>query len=301
MSTPQPGVFAQGTRAHFHVELDLRPGVGDDALRSAVAAWREPSAVAGDVNLVTGFGAAAWRRIAPDDAPPGLRDFDPVGDLRGRHAPSTQHDVWAWIHGPGEDAVLDAARHVCAVLDAVATPVREVTSFVYRDSRDLTGFIDGTENPPVHEAFAVAVIPGPGPGAGGSFAITQQWRHDLAAFDRLSLSEQEGVIGRTKADSVELDDDAKAPTAHIARVVVVGDTGAELEIYRRSTPYGTVSFNGLYFVAFSAEVARFDIMLARMFGTSGDGAHDRLTEFTTPLSESYYFVPSLESLAAIAD
>jgi len=301
VSTPQPGIFAQGTRSHFHVELDLRPGTSDESLRRAVAAVRGPTPVSGGVNLVTGFGAATWRRLAPGDVPPGLRDFDTVGDPSRRHAPATQHDLWAWIHGTGEDVVLDAARHVTSVLDPLATVAREVPSFVYRDSRDLTGFVDGTENPPVEDAFDVAVIPGPGPGAGGSFAVAQQWRHDLAAFEALAVTDQEGVIGRTKPDSVELDAAVKPPTAHIARVVVGDDAGEELQIYRRSTPYGTPGLLGLYFIAFSADIGRFDTMLARMFGTAGDGVLDRLTEFTTPLSGSYYFVPSLESLAALAD
>ena len=80
----------------------------------------------------------------------------------------------------------------------------------------------------------------------------QRWVHDLAAFHALPVAEQEGVIGRTKPESVELDDDVKPPTAHIARVVIEED-GEELEIYRRSVPYGTVDEHGLMFFAFSAD------------------------------------------------
>ena len=57
--------------------------------------------------------------------------------------------------------------------------------------------------------------------------------------------------------------------------------------------------HGLYFVAFSAELTRFDRMLARMFGTSGDGQHDRLVEFSRPVSGAYYFAPSLTALAEL--
>ena len=74
----------------------------------------------------------------------------------------------------------------------------------------------------------------------------------------------------------------------------------ELEIYRRSAPYGTVREHGLYFVAFSADRTRFDKMLARMFGTTGDGLHDHLTDFSRPVSGAYYFAPSLQALAALA-
>ena len=75
----------------------------------------------------------------------------------------------------------------------------------------------------------------------------------------MSVADQEATIGRTKADSVERDD--KPPTAHISRVVIEED-GEELEIYRRSVPYGRVGELGLYFIAFSADPSRFRKMLA---------------------------------------
>ena len=94
-------------------------------------------------------------------------------------------------------------------------------------------------------------------------------------------------------------DDVKPPTAHIARVVVDDEDGEELEIFRRSVPFGTVSELGLFFIAFSADISRFDIMLARMFGTIGDGLFDRLMAFTTPVSGSFSFAPAVEVLASI--
>ena len=169
---------------------------------------------------------------------------------------------------------------------------------MYRDSRDLTGFIDGTENPPVEEAFDVALVPDGRPGAGGAFVLAQKWVHDLTAFHAQSQPDQEGTIGRTKPDSIELDDDVKPPTAHIARVVIEED-GEELELYRRSTPYGRVREAGLYFLAFSADPSRFTKMMRRMFGVSGDGLHDHLTDFTRPVSGAYYFAPSLDALDGI--
>jgi putative iron-dependent peroxidase len=37
-----------------------------------------------------------------------------------------------------------------------------------------------------------------------------------------------------------------------------------------------------------------------MFGTTGDGVHDHLTDFTRPVSGAYYFAPSLQPLADLA-
>lgn len=296
MDAAQAGIFAQGTRAHHHLEFAVRADATDAALRPALRALREPAVTVGGANIVVGFGPALWRRLAPADAPDALADFAPIAGADGRGAPATQHDIWVWIHGSGTDLVLDTARAVEHCLRPVAGLALEQPGFVYRDSRDLTGFIDGTENPPVEEAPVVALVDD-GPGALGAFAMTMRWVHDLEAFSRLAVDEQEGVIGRTKDSSVELDDDVKPPTAHIARVVVEED-GEELEIYRRSVPYGTVAEHGLYFVAFSADPRRFSVMLARMFGTA-DGVHDRLTEFSRPTSGSFWFAPSLEALERV--
>ena len=295
MAVPQPGIFAQGTRSHYHLEFDLKAGVTDEQIRSALRGLREPQVTAGGSNIVVGFGAALWRWLEPDLAPAALAPFEPIeGD--GRRAPATQHDIWVWSHGTGEDIELDVARGVATVLAPVATLAAEQPCFVYRDSRDLTGFIDGTENAPVEAAHDVAIVPDLERGAGGSFVLAQKWVHDLCAFHAQSQEAQEGVIGRTKPDSIERDD--KPPTAHISRVVIE-EEGEELEIYRRSTPYGTVGELGLYFLAFSADPTRFTKMMARMFGTSGDGLHDHLIDFTRPVSGAFYFAPSLDDLVGI--
>ncbi len=176
--------------------------------------------------------------------------------------------------------------------------IAEIAGFVYRDSRDLTGFIDGTENPAIEEAYEVATLGPAERGAGGSFALVQRWVHELDRFHALSGEDQEGVIGRTKVDSEELDEGITPPTAHISRVVIE-ENGAELEIYRRSVPYGTTGELGLQFVAFSADPRRYERMLNRMFGHTDDGLHDRLTEFSRPVASAYYFVPSLDELGSV--
>ncbi len=106
------------------------------------------------------------------------------------------------------------------------------------------------------------------------------------------------MIGRTKTDRIELSDAAKPATAHITRVTIEAG-GEELKIFRRSVPYGTVQEHGLYFVAFSADLSRYESMLARMFGTAGDGLHDRLLDFSRPIKGAYYFAPSMNALTEV--
>ena len=74
------------------------------------------------------------------------------------------------------------------------------------------------------------------------------------------------------------------------------ESGEELAIFRRSVPYGSLDEAGLFFLAFCHDQSIFDVMLAHMFGTAGDGVHDRLIEFTTPVTGSYYYAPPVELL-----
>lgn len=294
MTAPQPGIFAQGTRAHYYLEYDVRPDAAPEVVLEALRSLREPPVTAGGANLVLGFGRRLWHQLCPDETPTALRHFDAVKGPGGT-APATQHDVWLWTHGTNSDVVVDVARAATVALGPVAKLAHELPAFVYKESRDFFGFIDGTENPPVWEAHLATMIPDGEPGAGGSYVLTQQWVHDLGRFNELPDEEQERVFGRTKQDSEELDDDVRPDTAHISRMVIEDDEGEELEIYRRSTPWGTVTDQGLNFVGFSNDITIFDAMLARMFGKA-DGVVDRVTEFSTPVSGAYYFAPSLVTL-----
>jgi putative iron-dependent peroxidase len=300
MQMPQFGIFAQGTIAHEFIEFDLRPDVDMALATAALSRLRAPAVAAGGINLVIGFGSDLWRAVAPDDAPDGLRAFTPISRLGGHHAPATQHDFWLWISGSSRDVVFEHARAAVLALADVAAVATDQPAFVHRDSRDLIGFIDGTENPMTHEAPAVALVPEGQPGAAGSHVLVMRWVHDLDAFERLPVADQERAVGRTKTRSVELAEDVRPADAHIARVEIEDEAGTELPIFRRSVPYGTVAEHGLYFVAFSADRSRFDRMLARMFGLE-DGVHDRLTDFSRPVTGSYYFAPSLTLLAELAE
>lgn len=298
MTVAQQGIFAQGTRAHYQLEFEVLPGASDDEIRTALRCLREPTVTSGGLNIVVGFGPDVLRRLMPDDAPASFHPFAEI-DGPGGSIPTTQRDIWIWLHGTGHDFVLDAARFISAGLAPVARLALEQPCFVYHDSRDTTGFIDGTANPPVAEAHDVAIVPDDETGGGGSFVIAIRWVHDLAKFHALPPSEQERVFGRTKPDSIEMPDDVKPRDAHIARVEVDDENGDEIEIFRRSVPYGTVAEIGLYFIAFSAEISRYEIMLSRMFGTSGDGLSDHLMSFTKPVTGSFFFAPSVEVLATI--
>ena len=297
MATAQFGIFAIGTSAHCYLEFELRPGAEPLALARAVADLDEPHSTVGGANLVVGLRPSLWAQVS-EDAPAAVQDFAaPLTGPDGFTMPATQHDLWVWIAGSANDLVFDVATAIVEALVEVAVVVDEVTGWSYRHSRDLTGFEDGTENPPLAEAAGIACLPDGGPGAGSSVLLVQQWSHDGAAWQALPVEDQEQVIGRTKPDSIELAEDVMPADSHVSRTVIADD-GVELDIFRRNVPYGTVTSHGTLFVGFSREQSRLVRMLEQMAGV-GDGIRDALTRYTTPLTGAYYVVPSIEALSAL--
>ena len=76
--------------------------------------------------------------------------------------------------------------------------------------RNLFGFKDGTANVKAEDTDAVAesvwVSPGDDPAwmAGGSYLVARKIRMTIETWDRTSLREQEGIIGRTKGEGAPL-------------------------------------------------------------------------------------------------
>ncbi len=288
--SPQSGIFALGTAAHAYLEFDASQGTPASDVVRAIASLREPRTTMGGVNLVAGFRPETWREVLPDDAPVELAAFDEdIVGVDGFVMPATQHDAVLWLSGSAYDVIFDVARAAIAELAGVASLADETSSWPYRHDLDLTGFIDGTENPTVIDAPELVLVPDGEPGAGGTVLLLQKWVHDAAAWESLPVPSQEAVIGRRKSDSVELED--KRPDSHVAST----DQDRFGKIFRRNMPYGTVSDHGTMFVGFSAAQRPLAAMLESMAGLAG-GTRDALTRYTRPLTGAYYFVPSVEGL-----
>jgi putative iron-dependent peroxidase len=290
MKNPQAGIFALGTSSHAYLEFDAVDGRdGRDAV-AAIASLREPRTTMGGVNLVAGFRPELWRSIAPEALPAGLEGFN--AELNGGGGvtmPATQHDAVLWLSGPAYDVIFDTARAAIAALAGLATVAEETSSWSYRHDRDLTGFIDGTENPTLIEAPGFVLVPEGSPGEGGTVLLLQKWEHDADAWESLTVQEQELAMGRTKLDSVELDD--KPADSHVAAT----DQDQFGHIFRRNMAYGTVTDHGTMFVGFASEQRPLAEMLKSMVETP-----DALTRYTHALTGAYYFVPSIESLLEVS-
>lgn len=289
MGTAQPGIFVEGSTAHYALEYSIAANTDATALTQGL---RQARANAGAANLVMAFSGSAWSKLS-GTTPDGWRPFERLGDAPGPIAPATQRDILIWLHGAALDDVFDTAMAVSRALASAGKPTLDLRGFTYHDSRDLIGFVDGTANPKCDARQDAALI---ADGSGAAFAMSQQWIHDLEAFNAIPVAEQEGVVGRTKPDSIELEGDAMPATSHVSRTDVKID-GIAQKIWRRSFPYGDTGTKGLYFLAFACDLARFDVQLQRMYGVTDDGLKDRITEFTAAVTGSYWYAPSEEDLA----
>jgi putative iron-dependent peroxidase len=304
MPMPQPGVLSVGGAHAYFLTLTVHEGVERAALSKALREVHPSArsmalrAKAARLLCTLGIGSELWDRLSPAKRPAGLRPFRGITS-NGRVAPATGGDLFVQITSGRHDLNFDLAMDLVRRLQKVATLTEEVHGFRYRDSRDLTGFIDGTENPKGKARARAALIGEEDRAfAGGSYVAIQRYIHDLERWRKLDDREQEQIIGRTKRGSVELSKARKPETAHISRVVIEQD-GEELQIFRRSYPWGTVRESGLYFVAYTKSLGIFDLMLARMLGAAADGLHDRLMEFSRAVTGAAFFVPSMEVLSSL--
>ncbi|OLQ91736.1 deferrochelatase [Vibrio panuliri] len=211
-------------------------------------------------------------------------------------APSSDVDVLVHLHSNRHDLHFYVMRKLLAEIADDVNVVDETAGFRYLDARDMTMFIDGTENPKEAARQEVAIIP-EGEFVGGSYVMVQRFIHNLPAWNRLNISAQEKVIGRTKPDSIELDDVPAA--SHVGRVDIK-EEGKGLKIVRHSLPYGTASGeHGLLFIAYCNTLHNFKAMLESMYGVT-DGKTDQLLRFTHAVTGAYFFAPSSDMLQKLA-
>lgn len=252
---------------------------------------------------VIGFGSNAWDILFGSPRPV---DLHPFKELKGnKHtAPSTPADIFLHIRGDSMDVCFEFTKQLMDVLGDAVVIEDEVHAFRYFDGRSMVGFIDGTENPVEIEAFDYAVIGDEDPEfKGGSYAIAQKYIHNMDQWENLPTPEQEKVIGRSKYDDIELDDDAKPMNAHNAVTNIQDENGNELKIVRANLPFGKPGSKefGTYFIGYARYVSTTEKMLENMFIGDPVGNYDRLLDFSTAVTGALFFIPSSGLLASLAD
>jgi porphyrinogen peroxidase len=305
---PQP-IAAPLTRAAIFLVATINPGAdscttvrslcGDLAALLRAVGFREP---AENLSCVMAFGSEAWDRLFGTPRPAELHPFREIGG-GPRHAVATPGDLLFHIRAGRMDLCFELASQTIARLGNAVTPVDEVHGFRYFDSRDLLGFVDGTENPTGEGAVDATVVGEEDPVfAGGSYVVVQKYLHDMDGWNALPTEAQEHIIGRTKLSDIELDEGVKPSWAHSA-LTVIEENGREIKIVRDNMPFGQVGQGefGTYFIGYARDLSVIERMLHNMFVGDPPGEYDRLLDYSTAVTGTVFFVPShdlLEGLGA---
>jgi putative iron-dependent peroxidase len=303
MTGESQAVLAPLTEAAIFLVLTVDAG-SEDAVRDVLAdvgglrrsvGFRIPE---GELSCVVGLGSELWDRLIGAPRPAGLHPFP--GFAGARHtAVATDGDLLFHLRAHRLDLCFELAQRLMERLAGHARVIDEVHGFRSFDDRDLLGFVDGTENPEGADAVGAVVVGDEDPRfAGGSYVVVQKYLHDLAAWDALAIEEQERAIGRTKLSDLELPDDVKPADSHVALTTIVDADGEERQIMRFNMPFGTVGAGefGTYFIGYARSPDVIEQMLANMFVGKPPGNHDRILDFSTAVTGTLFFVPTVDLL-----
>ncbi|KAK3903639.1 hypothetical protein C8A05DRAFT_43164 [Staphylotrichum tortipilum] len=306
-------VDAPLTRSATFLVLAAKPGQDAlDTIRSTLSgveglaknvSIRDLSA---SFNCTIGIGSNIWDALTKLSRP---AELHPLPVLKGSvHATvSTPGDLLFHIRSNRRDICFEFERQLLGQLGPSVEVVDSTVGFRYFDARDLLGFVDGTANPVGADALDAAIVTddkGSSTSNGGSYVVVQKYLHNLATWSALKTEDQESIIGRTKLDNVELDDAPAGQQRSHKTLTTVEDeaTGGEHGIVRDNMPFGSPASGeyGTYFIGYSKKLWVVERMLEHMFVGDPPGKHDRILDFSTAVTGSTFFVPSVEVLGGLA-
>ncbi|WP_217569378.1 Dyp-type peroxidase [Mesorhizobium sp. GbtcB19] len=259
--------------------------------------------LSGRLSCIAGIGAGLWNRLSPNRRPRELKPFAPI-EGSAHSAPSTPGDLLFHIRAERPDMCFEFERILLNGLGDSVNVVDEVSGFRYFDARDLLGFVDGTANPAGLDLPASALVGDEDDDfAGGSYVVVQKYLHDMTAWGKTPTHVQEEIIGRTKIDNIEIDDDDKPRKSHKSLATIEDDAGNEFDILRDNMPFGRPGQNefGTYFIGYTRYLWVIEKMLQRMYVGEPPGAYDRLLDFSTPHTGTTFFAPTRPMLQKLVE
>ena len=284
MASPQAGILSELPKSARYLSMRRRQNQDLDP----ATVWSALDDVINEIDgndVVLGLGASLIKYLGGEV--PGLQSFP---NFKGAetNVPVTQQDLWLWVRQSDAGAAMILSTTLCEMLQSAFELVSIAEGHMYADGRDLSGYIDGTENPIGQDALDTALVDDSRVGLlYSSFVVVQRWQHDLNYFAGLTQAHRDNIIGRRLSDNEELDD---APlSAHVKRTAQESFS-PEAFLLRRSMPWTQGMQGGLQFVAFARSFRPFEAQMQRMLGLEDD-ILDGLFQFSAPISGEYYWCP----------
>lgn len=253
-----------------------------------------------ELYLNIGLSSGLWDYLEIQPKPVGLAPFKAITNKKVS-MPATDADLLLHLRSNRHDVNYHLAQILFSTLLPLLKIDEMVHGFSYLDSRDLTGFVDGTENPEGEQRKSVALLNNDRHFAGGSYVHLQKYQHDLAHWQQLSVEQQECSYGRSKVANIEFASRDKSSNAHTARSAIKNNQQQSVEILRQSLPYADQHSQGLMFASYAAKADSFDLILASMCVLDHHGHSDAILNVSKAVSGHAFFAPSLGWFSALLE
>jgi deferrochelatase/peroxidase EfeB len=281
----QPGIVTPRLAHLTFAAFDVAPGSDLRNLLARCSAAAEGAMEGGEVTVTLGLGPGLFDGHFGAARPLGLRELPafPGDALDPRWCGG---DLCVQACGPTAEAAQDGLERIASAAgEATAVRWRQAGS-LRRRAPGITGFREGANNLRrgidldrhvwVRARERSWMV-------GGTFLVVRRIRIDLEAWERLSVEEQEAVIGRHKVSGLPVGGgppEHLPPGSHV-RVAAPRENG-RIGLLRRGYDYE----GGLLFLAFMADPRRQFVPLQRRLAE-----HDRLSAFITHTGSAVFAVP----------
>lgn len=255
-----------------------------------------------NMTTVIAIGANYWDDLYPNARPKKLKPFSAM-KCDDRIAPANNYDLFIEIRSDRADVNHVVSTKVCELLGESVELIEQVKGFRYLDGRDLTGFVDGTENPKGMHKRDVALVDEASDAQfiKGSYLHIQRYRHNMNLWQSLEEKQQEDIFGRTKRDDIEYAGADKPATAHTKRANLKDGDGNSIELLRQSMPYGHMKVQGLFFLSYCKTPENFELILKSMIEGDAHGNFDHMLKYTQAETGAAFFAPSIDFIEALAE
>ncbi|WP_405645947.1 iron uptake transporter deferrochelatase/peroxidase subunit [Streptomyces sp. NBC_00019] len=265
----QPGIL-QGLQARGHlVAFDLAAGAGRKGAAALLRRWSETARrlMAGEgtasddtdvardagpsaLTITFGFGHGFFARTGLEKQRPVA--LDPLPGFSSDQLDKTRSNGDLWVQIGANDALVafHALRAIQKDAGSAARVRWQMNGFNRSPgatahtmtARNLMGQIDGTRNPkPSESDFDQRIfVPSSGSNdpswmANGSYAVVRRIRMLLDDWENLSVTEQENVIGRRKANGAALSGGSETTEMDLEKTDAKGDLVVPINAHARIT------------------------------------------------------------------
>jgi porphyrinogen peroxidase len=244
---------------------------------------------------VVAIGSNFWDLLYPDARPAELQAF-PELDIDNVNLAPVPVDLLIQIRSDRLDVNVIACQQVLQVLHGHVELQDQLQGFRYLDGRNLTGFIDAPYNPPSRLKRQTALVNAEQQPvfAAGSYVYLHYMVFDYAAWQQLSVAQQQDVMGYDKVTGRALTTQMQLADSHLATMQCETPDSATL---MQNMPFYQMKRQGLIQLSYAATANALQQQLLNRLGLLAPGSGpDALLNYLRIELSAAFFAPSISFL-----